>query len=300
MGQTARAFSAPVVNHFCLQRLETHFIAPEIYRRDDVAERQAKLARIVSTNIVPRLLHLHTRVEVPVPPVAAVIGALAPSACEVTGLADVVLGSDLEAAVAYVTALRERGLTTETLFTELLEPTARYLGEMWDHDECDFIDVTLGIARLQKLLAIFNETHVLPGLEERRNVLMAMAPGNQHSFGIMMVEKFLVGAGWQVETNLEGSARDIGAVAQKKWFAVAGLTAGSDLQLDALATTIVEIRGRSKNRSIGIMVGGPMFTANPDLAKKVGADATAPNAPTAVLVAQKLFDLAEADTRARG
>jgi len=38
------------------------------------------------------------------------------------------------------------------------------------------------------------------------------------------------------------------------------------------------------------MVGGPMFTANPELASKVGADATAPTAPAAVLVAQKLFD----------
>jgi len=38
------------------------------------------------------------------------------------------------------------------------------------------------------------------------------------------------------------------------------------------------------------MVSGPMFTANPELAGKVGADATAPAAPAAVLVAQKLFD----------
>ena len=42
------------------------------------------------------------------------------------------------------------------------------------------------------------------------------------------------------------------------------------------------------------MVGGPMFTADPALAHDVGADATAPNAPSAVIVAQKLFDLAAA------
>jgi len=41
---------------------------------------------------------------------------------------------------------------------------------------------------------------------------------------------------------------------------------------------------------IGIMVGGPVFTANPELALEVGADSTAINAPTAVLLAQKLFD----------
>jgi methanogenic corrinoid protein MtbC1 len=41
---------------------------------------------------------------------------------------------------------------------------------------------------------------------------------------------------------------------------------------------------------IGVMVGGPVFTANPALAREVGADGTAANAPTAVLMAQKLFD----------
>ncbi|MGQ3177612.1 MAG: cobalamin B12-binding domain-containing protein, partial [Blastomonas fulva] len=55
---------------------------------------------------------------------------------------------------------------------------------------------------------------------------------------------------------------------------------------------IARIRQQSCNPHIGIMVGGPIFTANPALAAKVGADATAPNAPTAVLIAQKLFDTA--------
>ena len=69
----------------------------------------------------------------------------------------------------------------ETLYVELLEPTARHLGEMWDRDECDFIDVTLGVGRLQKLLAIFNDTYSLPQLGDRRVFLMATAPGNQRN-----------------------------------------------------------------------------------------------------------------------
>ncbi|WBH17416.1 cobalamin B12-binding domain-containing protein [Sphingomonas radiodurans] len=289
MGQTASAITRPAIDRFSLNRLETHFIAPEVYRRNDAADRQAKLARIVSSEIIPRLLRLHTEV-VEAAPVAAVIAALAPSAADISGLADVVLGSDLEAAAAYVMVLRDRGLSMDALFIELLEPTARHLGEMWDRDECDFIDVTLGVARLQKLLAIFNDSHDLPDLATRRQVFMAMTPGDQHYFGVVMVEKFLLAAGWQVKTELTGSSDEIAMTVRDRWFAVAGLTAGSDRQLDSLKTTIAHIRKKSKNPAIGIMVGGPMFTANPALAVEVGADATAPNAPTAVLVAQKLFD----------
>lgn len=297
MGQASRALAKSTIDRRSLNRLETHFISPEIYLRDDVAERQAKLARIVANEIVPRLLRLHTEVIPAAPPVALVIETLAPTGADITGLADIVLGSDLEAAAAYVLVLRDRGLSTDTLFLDLLEPTARLLGEMWDRDECDFIDVTLGIARLQKLLAIFNDTYTLAALDERRHILMAMTPGNQHSFGVTMVERFLLAAGWQVRTELEGTSEDIAHVAKSTWFAVVGLTAGSERQLDSMRTTIAQIRRESRNQAVGIMVGGPMFTANPALAHDVGADATAPNAPAAVIVAQKLFDLAAATFR---
>ena len=112
-----------------------------------------------------------------------------------------------------------------------------------------------------------------------------------------MVERFLLAAGWQVRTELEGTSEDIAHVAKSTWFAVVGLTAGSERQLDSMRTTIAQIRRESRNQAVGIMVGGPMFTANPALAHDVGADATAPNAPAAVIVAQKLFDLAAATFR---
>jgi methanogenic corrinoid protein MtbC1 len=40
------------------------------------------------------------------------------------------------------------------------------------------------------------------------------------------------------------------------------------------------------------MVGGPVFLQHPDLVLQVGADASAVDAATAVLLAQRLFDLA--------
>jgi len=292
MGQTARAFSVPVIDRRDLQRLETHFIAPDIYEREDVAARQAKLAQIVAGNIIPRLLRIHTEVIPDAPPIEILIDSLAPTRADISCLAGIVIGSDLEAAASYVTVLRDRGLSMETLFFELLEPTASYLGSMWDRDECDFVDVTLGVARLQKLLAVFNDTHTVPSLDIRRHVLLATTPGDQHQFGVAMIEQFLIGAGWNVQMELSGKLDDIVDAARHSWFAVAGLTAATDEQLAPLAATIAALRQQSKNRAIAIMVGGPVFVAHPELAKTVGADATARNAAAAVLVAQKLFDQA--------
>lgn len=294
MEQRAVAVSVPTICPENMRHLERNYIAPDIYQRDDVADRQKKLARFVSSEIIPRLLMLHAEVVQDAPP-AVLVEALLPSRADIGGLAEIVLGSDLAAAVAYVAVLRDRGLSMECLFVELLEPTARFLGDMWERDQCDFIDVTLCVGRLQQLLAFYSDSHSVPALDQRRSVLMAMAPGNQHSFGVAMVARFLLAAGWKVQSELSGTEEDIAAAAHETWFAVAGLTMGSEGQIESLKSTIRRLRARSRNPAIGVMVGGPMFTADPALAREVGADATAPNAPAAVLVAQKLFNLGMAN-----
>lgn len=297
MGRMGNAVASQVVDRHALYHFEKHFISPEIYQRPDVSMRQFDLARIISNDIVPRLLRLHTEVVPDAPSIDALIGALRPSSTEIDALAHIVLGDDLEAAATYVTIMRDRGLSMEMLYVELLEPTARHLGEMWDNDECDFIDVTIGVGRLQKLLAIFNDTYTLPQLGTRRRVIMATTPGNQHSFGASMIEKLLSAAGWDVETEYSGEVDQIVHMVKRDWFAVIGLTAGSDGQLPAMKSAVAQIRKHSQNADIGVMVGGPMFTQDPQLVVAMGADATAPNAPAAVLAAQKLFDIAAQNWR---
>ena len=265
-----------------------HFIESGVLDRDDIAERQARLARVVSAEIVPRLMLLHIEVLK-----GSAVGD-GPSEEEIGGLAHLVLSPDIEPAAAYVVALRERGLSMDALFVALLEPAARYLGSMWDRDDCDFIDVTLGVARLQKLLAIFNCTHDIPALGQKRRVLLTTAPGEQHCFGMAMVEKFLRAGGWFVQSEPARSVDDISAIVRTQWFPVIGMTASTEPRMDVVRDAIQAIRSSSCNPAIGVMVGGAPFAADPGLAARVGADATATTAPASVILAQKLFDLSVA------
>ncbi|MEW4467065.1 cobalamin B12-binding domain-containing protein [Parasphingorhabdus sp. JC815] len=292
MGRSQEQIAVPVMDRHEVRQVERYFVEPEIYARPDVSRRQANLARFVSGEIVPRLLRLHTEVVPDAPPAELLIKALRPNSTDVGELAKIVLGDDLAAATSYVTVMRDRGLSIETLYTQLLEPTARCLGRMWENDECDFIDVTIGVGRLQLLLSTFNETCSLPELATNRRFLIAAAPGNQHVFGASMIEKLLSAGGWQVQPEYSGDPDQIEQAVRSNWFAVVGLTAGSDLQLEDLKSIIADVRKQSQNRAIGILVGGPIFIENPTLAVEVGADATASNAPAAVLAAQRLFDAA--------
>ena len=264
--------------------VETVFISPEILNRVDAAHRKSRLANIVAAEIVPRLIMLHTEV-------LPADGVPAPSEDEIVELAHLVLSPNLQAAAAYVTILRERGLSMETLCVMLLQPAARHLGKMWENDECDFIDVTLGIGQLQKLLSIFNCTYDIPSIDKKRRVFLTLTPGEQHSFGLAMVAKLLRAAGWNVTTPDTPTIASVTQAVRKDWYAVAGIALSSSERVDDIASTIATIRKNSRNPAIGIMVGGPPFAENSNLVTRIRADATADNATTAVILAQKLFDL---------
>jgi methanogenic corrinoid protein MtbC1 len=271
--------------------LEARFFAPQMLDGEDITARQARIAGLVSGEIIPRLVTLHRHLADGDVAEAELDDGAHPTASEIDELAHLVLSPDPHVAAAYVVALRERGLHMETLFVELLEPAARHLGDMWERDECDFIDVTLGVGRLQKLLAVFNCTHDIPAFDSKRAVLMLTVPGEQHGFGISMVTKFLEAGGWQVASLPEAALATLGRAVRERWFAAAGVTLSNDANLDKVRDAIAAIRKASQNPAIGVMVGGPVFNRDPGLVAQVGADGTAASAPTAVLMAQKLFDL---------
>ncbi len=162
----------------------------------DAADRQRRLASVISQEIIPRLMLIHHKVLKP-----CEREPNAPSQREIEDLAHLVLGPDVQAAANYVLRLRQRGLPLDVLYIELLEPAARLLGKMWDEDRCDFVDVTLGVARLQELLAIFNDTNCVSSFGDMRRAITATTCGEQHRFGLAMVEKFLRASGWHVRSE---------------------------------------------------------------------------------------------------
>lgn len=262
---------------------EDAFVAPDILNREDVAQRQDRLAQIIAVELIPRLMALHREVRYELTPNS-------PSEAEISELARLVISADFALAAAYITLLQERGATTETLFVELLQPAAQHLGRLWDRDECDFIDVTLGVGRLQRLLAVLNCTYAIPALSKRRRIFLTPTPCEQHSFGLAMVHKLLGSAGWDVTLASEPTIESVSSCMASEWYAVAGITLSSEAHVNPAAQLIAAIREHSRNPAIGVMIGGAHLDNRPGIVAQVGADATAVNATMAIILAQKLFD----------
>ena len=254
-------------------------------------QRRKLIAQAFEAEILPRLKLGHQAAPPPRPSAHPLAGGNAAIAApDLETMAGLVLRQDLAGSLALLETVRARGVPPARISLDLLAPTARHLGEMWENDLCTFTEVTLGLGVLRKLLgAVFGplETEV-PVRDAARRVLLASIASEQHSFGLGMVADFFRKAGWDVAAEAPGSAEALAAQTGQEWFAVAGLTLSTDEGIGPLALAIRAIRQASCNPIIGIMVGGPVFTARPELALLVGADLTAPDAEQAVLRAEGL------------
>ncbi|MFZ4406015.1 MAG: cobalamin B12-binding domain-containing protein [Paracraurococcus sp.] len=258
--------------------------------QDDRAARRQALADAIEGSVLPRLLLTHgpaPQTEPAAPP------GIMPSAADVETLCTMLLVDDRDAAVAHVDALRDRGVTLQHVCLDLLAPAARWLGEAWNDDRCDFSTVTLGLMRLQHIFRDLQPefTRDTRPQSRSRRILLVIAPGEQHGFGRDMLAGFFRHAGWDVVAPPPGSVADFAAVIRQESFEVVGFSAATDTRLDAVATCIRAVRKSARNHACGIMVGGPIFIARPENVALVGADATAADGQQATLQAERMMTL---------
>jgi len=208
------------------------------------------------------------------------------------------LGNDDGAAFAYVQELLAGGSTVEAIFLDLLAPAARQLGAQWESDVTDFANVTLGVGRLQLIMRRLGDRFV----EESNaghageSVLLTIIPGEQHSFGLSMVAEFFRRAGWNLCTGPFASHQELTSLVHAHWFDIVGFSVSSDRRLDELKQDIHDIRRDSRNRNVGIIIGGPMVIAQPDLVASMGADMMSSDATTAPQQAHGLIEQMKART----
>lgn len=261
-------------------------------RRHGVEAEHAALARTIEGEIIPRLMLAH-RLD-PAKTSRNPMMHVLPGDGDVMSLADIALHQPVDVGIAFLESLQLRGVTTETLFLDVIGPAARRLGDMWKADLCDFTDVTVGLTRLQRMLSGLTPT--LDIHEDRRHAtrtaLLAPCPGEQHSLGLSMVQEFFRRAGWTVHPVAPQNHAELKDIVRTHSFDVVGFSIGCEIFTEHVKSAIQVTRRHSKNRAAGVMVGGPLINANPDLVAAVGADATAADGREAILRLPALLGLA--------
>jgi methanogenic corrinoid protein MtbC1 len=247
------------------------------------------LARVIEGDIIPRLLLAH-RDHALAPAVVAMASADVPAAVA-DQFAAATLTEEVGPLLARVEALMAGGVSVETVYLSLLAPAARRLGTWWDEDACDFVDVTMGLWRLQEIVHALSS--LIPGAapieNADRRALFSPAPGEQHGLGAIIVEEFFRRAGWQTWSAPALDEDELVALAAGRSFDIIGLTVSAERHIAPLQRVIAAIRRTSRNSGVVIIVGGRVFTEQPSLAVDVGADGTAADGQLAVALAERLL-----------
>jgi methanogenic corrinoid protein MtbC1 len=212
------------------------------------------------------------------------------SADEITAFVDRVVANDEDAAAAHVRTLVDRGVAVETIYLDLVGPTARRLGELWTDDACDFVDVTIALGRLQRVVREMSHLFVGHGARAGAGrVLLSCIPGEQHTLGLFMVSEFFVRDGWEVSLAAPIAACPIDTLVRDEWFDVVGFSVACNSRLGYLAREIPRLRRVSRNPRVAMMVGGRVFNDYPAMVGRVRADASASDARGAPLLARRLI-----------
>jgi MerR family transcriptional regulator, light-induced transcriptional regulator len=273
--------------------------------------RRTQLVRTIEAEIIPRLMLMHSGPNAP-----SLVAAKSASETKAVGhertavesrvrssrpdhgidemdigaFNTILVEKDIATARSYIDGLLRDGMDWEDLLLNVMQPAARRLGEDWKEDRRDFTEVTLGLGMLQQVLRESNPLgeKIPRRVDENRRIFLAAIPGEQHTFGLLMVEDFFRRAGWDVHIEAAASVDGLTEVVKREWYSAVGFTMGTEAQAEVLRPLIAVLRKGSRNPSMGILVGGPAFVEQPGLAEKVGADALAVDGLQALVEADRI------------
>ena len=241
---------------------------------------------LIEGEIIPRLLMAHSPAKRPVP--SSRDAAITPAEAERFWAMPIT--ADTEAMMMEVDALLARGVSVESIFLDLLAPSARKLGKCWEDDVCDFVDVTLGLTRLHEVLreVALRSPAMVAQLAGPRHALFSPMPGDLHNFGTLMIEEMFSRAGWNAESMVCPTQKELLDRVAMQPLDLLGLTVSNDCSSRALKALITAVRGVSADSHIRILVGGRMINADPSVAQEAGADGTATDGKSALALADQL------------
>jgi methanogenic corrinoid protein MtbC1 len=245
-----------------------------------------ELKCVIEGEIIPRLLLAHAAGFSD--GVAMADATIAPVEDAAERIARIAVQNDVDSAEGVIRSLIERGMPIDRIFLDVLAPAARRLGELWETDDLDFVDVTIGLSRMQQIVRRLSPPgqRLHPVDHNGYRILLSLGPGEQHGFGLMLIEEAFRRAGWGVWGGVAITPDEVVELVEAQHFDAIGLSLSCERLLDGLGSFIERLREAAHPAQPIVLVGGRIFNEDPDAVHLVGADASAKDAHEAVRLAE--------------
>ena len=264
-----------------IERLKTFTTPLAAVVATPTESRLQDFASVIENIIVPRLLMSHVNNNN-----SLAIEKVSLRNVAVADFIKLTTQDDPTVAIEYVRHLMANGVPFQDVLLELMAPAARVLGERWEQDQASFVEVALGVARMHRILREFDgvPSHLWSDAGFGRNALLLPAPGELHSFGLRLVQEFLLRESWTVTNQPVANVEQLGDLVAYEFYDIVGLSLSGQTNVQSFLESIRVIRQKSKNRHVKIIVGGHLFVEQPELIESCGSDAYAVDAPATVTI----------------
>jgi methanogenic corrinoid protein MtbC1 len=189
-------------------------------------------------------------------------------------------------AIALVLRELENGLAPESIYSEVLIPAEKEIGELWHVGDAGVAEEHLVSETTRELMAVI-VARMAPAEPRGPALIAASITGNAHDLGLRAAADLFRLAGWRcLYLGANVPAAEIGRAAESFAVDLVLLNATLMTQIKPLAETVASVRRLAPKRKI--LVGGLAFDGAPDLWREVGADAYAPTIGAAVGIGEGL------------
>lgn len=172
-----------------------------------------------------------------------------------------------------LTTLKKKGYSDARLVFDVIPVVARDLGKAWERDEISFVDVTIGCARLQhevhNLTDEADDAALVPA-SQRRDCLVLLPAGAQHTLGATILAKQLRHAGMRVSQDLEATSDTVLTLAKYLRFDAVFISASLSESSDILRQ-LVDV-SRQQWPDSKVVLGGSFQGYGPEITARIGAD----------------------------
>lgn len=180
-----------------------------------------------------------------------------------------------------------------------IEAAARQLGERWVGDSCDFIDVTIGTARLQDLIQTFAmETRNPVGTTIRPFAALMTPQGEQHTLTTHLLGLLFDTLGWSrtvVDPGPKNAAMLAATVARAD---VVCIGWSNERLAGEFQHLVSQIRRLSAGRRLPLVVGGAAALKSVDFLVEIGIDCVCDSVYSAARICKSFYDLEELNQQA--
>lgn len=249
------------------------------------------LMEVIELQIIPRLVDSHPAFG---PSKVQKTGKqFNPTPAEIIEFARLCVHEHAQAATQRVEHWVQHGYDVDDLYLKLIASVARHLGWMWEQDEADFSQVSLGLIRLQQITHQLGYSYQSGPLSAGgvRRMLIGSVPGSQHLLGMSIVAEFFRKGGWEVVVEIADTQAALLEAVGSEWFDLVGLSVGLSEQLPTVPKLISEMKHASRNAKVPVIMGGAALLGREIQAPELGADGISLDAADAVVLGNVLVEV---------